>query len=278
MTRPVPVAIESGEVRSRRRDDPGQHPARRRSPAPPAAGRQPTVQAIAVLARAHQDAIWARSKACHQLRSLLREFFPTFLAIFTDRFTMGIASPEARAVLAIAPRPGAAAKLSVSRIGAALRRAGRSRGIDQTAAEINAGLRNPQLHQLLWSRLRWPTRAGSARGARHRVRRCRRPGSGVRGVVSDPSRLRDHHEFPRPGIRPDHPCVRTLDLGHPPPCQEQSAGQRRLDAGVLGCLQLASLPAGIIASGENTGTAMPPLPATCSTSSSANSTTASNIG
>lgn len=187
-------------------------------------------------------------------------------------------SPEARAVLAIAPRPGAAAKLSVSRIGAALRRAGRSRGIDQTAAEINAGLRNPQLHQLLWSRLRWPTRAGSARGARHRVRRCRRPGSGVRGVVSDPSRLRDHHEFPRPGIRPDHPCVRTLDLGHPPPCQEQSAGQRRLDAGVLGCLQLASLPAGIIASGENTGTAMPPLPATCSTSSSANSTTASNIG
>lgn len=140
---PVPVAIETGEVRSRRRDDPGQHPARRRSPAPPPAGRQPTVQAIAVLARAHQDAIWARSKAHHQLRSLLREFFPTFLAIFTDRFTMGIASPEARAVLAIAPTPGAAAKLSVSRIGAALRRAGRSRGIDQTAAEINAGLRNP---------------------------------------------------------------------------------------------------------------------------------------
>jgi hypothetical protein len=51
------------------------------------------VQAIAVLARAHQDAIWARSKARHQLRSLLREFFPTFLAIFTDRFTMGIAEP-----------------------------------------------------------------------------------------------------------------------------------------------------------------------------------------
>jgi hypothetical protein len=42
--------------------------------------------------------------------------------------------------LAIAPTPAAAAELSVSRIAAALRRAGRSRGIDQTAAGIKAGL------------------------------------------------------------------------------------------------------------------------------------------
>ena len=104
-------------------------------------------QAIAVLARAHQDAIWARTKAHHQLRSLLREFYPTFLAVFTGRFTLGIASPEARAVLAIAPTPAAAAKLPVNRISAALRRGGRSRGIAETAAEIKAGLRKPQLHQ-----------------------------------------------------------------------------------------------------------------------------------
>jgi transposase len=104
-------------------------------------------QAIAVLARAHQDAIWRRITAHHQLRSLLREFYPTFLAVFTSRFTLGIASPEARAVLAIAPTPAAAAKLSVSRVAAALRRAGRSRGIDQSAAEIKAELRKPQLHQ-----------------------------------------------------------------------------------------------------------------------------------
>ena len=104
-------------------------------------------QAIAVLARAHQDAIWRRTTAHHQLRSRLREFYPTFLATFTARFPVGIASPEARAVLAIAPTPAAAAKLSVSRIAAALRRAGRSRGIDQTAAEIKAELRKPQLHQ-----------------------------------------------------------------------------------------------------------------------------------
>lgn len=100
-----------------------------------------------MLARAHQDAIWARTKAIQQLRSLLREFYPTFRALFASRFPLGIASREARAVLAIAPTPAAAARLSVSRITAALRRAGRSRGIDQTATEIKAGLRKSQLRQ-----------------------------------------------------------------------------------------------------------------------------------
>lgn len=106
-------------------------------------------QAIAVLARAHQDAIWRRTNAHNELRSMLREFYPTFLATFTGRFALGIASPEARAVLAIAPTPAEATKLSVSRIAAALRRAGRSRNIDQTAAELKAALRKGQLRQPL---------------------------------------------------------------------------------------------------------------------------------
>ena len=106
-------------------------------------------QAIAVLARAHQDAIWARTKAHNELRSQLCDFYPTFLATFTGRFALGIASPEARAVLAIAPTPAQAITLSVTRIAAALRRAGRSRGIDQAAADIKAGLRKPQLRQPL---------------------------------------------------------------------------------------------------------------------------------
>lgn len=105
-------------------------------------------QAIAVLARAHQDATWRRIKAHNELRSMLREFFPTFLAAFTKRFPLGIASPEARTVLAIAPTPGAAAKLSTNRIAAALRRAGSSRGVDQAAVEIKAALRVPQMRHL----------------------------------------------------------------------------------------------------------------------------------
>jgi transposase len=105
-------------------------------------------QAIAGLARAHQDATWRRINAHNELRSMLREFFPTFLATFIRRFPLGIASPEARAVLAIAPTPGAAAKLSTNRIAAALRRAGRSRGIDHAAAEITTALREPQMRHL----------------------------------------------------------------------------------------------------------------------------------
>ncbi len=116
-------------------------------------------QAIAVLARAHQDAIWARTKAHHQLRSLLRSFYPSVMAVFAARFVLGIASPEARALLAIAPTPAAAVKLSVSRIAAALRRAGRSRGIDPTAAEIKAGWNlncvNPFWLRPLWANTRW---------------------------------------------------------------------------------------------------------------------------
>lgn len=92
-------------------------------------------QAIAVLARAHQDATWRRIKAHNELRSMLREFFPTFLATFTKRFPLGIASPEARAVLAIAPTPAVAAKLTVSRIAAARRCAG--------PAAVAASIRQP---------------------------------------------------------------------------------------------------------------------------------------
>jgi hypothetical protein len=51
-------------------------------------------------------------------------------------------------VLALAPTPAAGANLSVSRIAAALRRAGRQRGVDTRAAEIQAVLRRPQLRHL----------------------------------------------------------------------------------------------------------------------------------
>ena len=92
-----------------------------------------------VLAHAHQDTIWRRTKAHNELRSVLREYFPTFLSTFVGRFPLGIASPEARAVLAIEPTPAGAAKLSVTRIAAALRR---SRNIGPTADELRDALRN----------------------------------------------------------------------------------------------------------------------------------------
>ncbi|MPY80175.1 MAG: IS110 family transposase [Actinophytocola sp.] len=104
-------------------------------------------QAIAVLARAQQDATWRRTKASNELRSLLREYFPVFLAAFAAKTGSALATAEARAVLAVAPTPTAAAKLSKARIATALRRAGRKRRIEATATELHAALRQPQLHQ-----------------------------------------------------------------------------------------------------------------------------------
>jgi hypothetical protein len=104
------------------------------------------VQAISVLARAHQDAVWRRTRASNELRSVLREYYPGFLAAFAGK-TTNLASAEARAVLAIASTPTAGAALSKVRIAAALRRAGRQRGIDDLAARLHAALRIPHLRQ-----------------------------------------------------------------------------------------------------------------------------------
>jgi transposase len=104
------------------------------------------VRQIAVLARAHQDATWRRSRASNELRSLLREYFPGFLHAFAAR-PGKLTSPEARALLAVAPTPAMAAGLSKPQIAAALRRAGKQRGIALLAAQLQVDLRRPQLRQ-----------------------------------------------------------------------------------------------------------------------------------
>jgi transposase len=105
------------------------------------------VQAIAVLARAQQDAVWDRTCAHNKLRSLLREYYPAILAAFADKRD-GLLRPEARAVLAAAPTPATGAALTKAQLRAALKRAGRQRGIDTEVARIQAALRAPQVRQL----------------------------------------------------------------------------------------------------------------------------------
>ena len=82
-------------------------------------------QAIAVLARAQQDAVWDRTQAHNKLRSVLREFYPAILAAFVDKRD-GIMRPEARAVMTAAPTPAAAARLTKTQLVALLKRAGRN--------------------------------------------------------------------------------------------------------------------------------------------------------
>src|SRR4051812_20677669 len=50
------------------------------------------VQAVAVLARAHQDATWRRTKASNELRSLLREYYPAFLEAFAGKTASNLAT------------------------------------------------------------------------------------------------------------------------------------------------------------------------------------------
>ena len=104
-------------------------------------------RAIAVLARAHQDATWRRTRASNELRSLLREYFPGFLAAFAGGSATNLATADARAVLAMAPTPAAAAKLTKARLVAALRRGGRQRNLDRLAERLHHDLRRLQLRQ-----------------------------------------------------------------------------------------------------------------------------------
>ena len=107
----------------------------------PIAGDSPEAGAVKVLARAHQRAIWDRQRQVNRLRSALREFFPAAL----DAFGTDLAHPDAVGVLSRAPNPQTAAGLSVSAIGAALRKGGRQRNVDKRAAELREIFRRPRL-------------------------------------------------------------------------------------------------------------------------------------
>jgi len=106
----------------------------------PVAGDSELVEAIKVLARSHQSLIWTRQRQTNQLRSTLREFYPSALAAFDS-----LASGDALAVLGIAPTPALGRGLSRSKIAAALRRGGRSRRVEERAVEIQQALRTPHL-------------------------------------------------------------------------------------------------------------------------------------
>ncbi len=104
-------------------------------------------QAIAVLARAQQDAVWDRVTAHNKLRSHLREYFTGFPHAFADA-RGGILRPEARVILAAAPDPAAAAKLTLAQLRALLKKAGRTRGIDAEAARLKEAFSKEEMRQL----------------------------------------------------------------------------------------------------------------------------------
>ncbi len=105
------------------------------------AGDSELSEAIKLLARAHQTAIWSRQRQLNALRSALREYYPAAL----DAFGTALDTTDALAVLSLAPTPTLGRDLSLPQIVAALRRGGRQRNIETQAKQIQAALRAEQL-------------------------------------------------------------------------------------------------------------------------------------
>jgi transposase len=98
--------------------------------------------AIGVLARAHQDAVWARTRDVNRLRSSLREFYPAAIAAFGGVLTTHLALR----VLSLAPTPTAAAELTEAQLRAAL--LGLPGGVPASRVRhILTVFAAPQLHQ-----------------------------------------------------------------------------------------------------------------------------------
>lgn len=108
----------------------------------PVAADSDLAEAIKLVARSHQSAIWSRRRLANQVRSALREYYPAALTAFDD-----LTSSDAIEVLAIAPTPEQGRSLSRSKIASALRRGGRQLNIDSKAVKVQTALRTDQLGQ-----------------------------------------------------------------------------------------------------------------------------------
>ena len=107
----------------------------------PVAGDTADGEAIKLVARSHQTMIWERTRHVLRLRSTLREYFPAALDTFAD-----LDEPDALELLAAAPDPDRAARLSKAKITGALKRA-RRRNVAARAVEIQQSLRAEALRQ-----------------------------------------------------------------------------------------------------------------------------------
>jgi hypothetical protein len=99
--------------------------------------------AVKVLARAHQRAIWNRQREKNALRNALKDYYPGALLAFGTDLDDG----DAVEVLAVAPTPALGVQLSLAKITSALRRGGRERNLERTAKKIQAALREEQLRE-----------------------------------------------------------------------------------------------------------------------------------
>ena len=103
--------------------------------------------AIRVLARAPQDAVWARQQIGNQIRDLLKDFDPAALVAFAGLPSSGLARADARTILAAAPTPAQAATLTPARLRRLLTKAGRRRDLDRDVARLRDVFTDTYPHQ-----------------------------------------------------------------------------------------------------------------------------------
>jgi hypothetical protein len=102
------------------------------------------VEAVKIAARAHQKLVRERTRHLLRMRSALREYFPAALEACAG---LTLTGADALELLGKAPDPASAAKLTVTQITAALKRAGRRGDLAQRARDIQAALRAQRLGQ-----------------------------------------------------------------------------------------------------------------------------------
>jgi transposase len=107
----------------------------------PVAGDTALAAAVKVVTRTHKTLIWERTRHVQRLRHALRDYFPAALEAFED-----LDAPDTLELLARAPDPASAARLTTAQISAALKRA-RRRDIAGKAERIQAALRAARLGQ-----------------------------------------------------------------------------------------------------------------------------------
>jgi transposase len=105
------------------------------------AGDSARAEAVKVVARTHKTMIWERTRHTQRLRHALRDYFPAALVAFDD-----LDAADTLELLAQAPTPARAARLTTAQISAVLTRA-RRRNVAEKAAVIQAALRTEHLGQ-----------------------------------------------------------------------------------------------------------------------------------
>ncbi len=91
--------------------------------------------------------MWTRQQIGNQIRDLLKDFYPAALAAFAELPDGGLARRDARTILAAAPIPGQAARLTRARLRRLLVKAGRQRYLDRDTDRLRAIFADTYLHQ-----------------------------------------------------------------------------------------------------------------------------------